>query len=103
MDALSLPITRDLDAEALQAALRWPNAAPRTALVLAGLLLASRRDEDGHAFFQAYARARPDQPLLLALEALFQARLTGRQPPERRGAWVQEAVGKLNRAVTAAP
>ena len=38
----SLPITRHLEIEALQEAVRWPSASPRTAVVLAGQFLASR-------------------------------------------------------------
>jgi glyoxylase-like metal-dependent hydrolase (beta-lactamase superfamily II) len=102
-DASPLPIARDLEVEALQEAVRWPNAAPRTALVLAGLLLAGRRVQDGYAYFRESAHARPDQPLLLALEGLFQARLTDRQPPEGRRTWIQEALDKLDRAAAAEP
>ena len=97
------PITRDLTLEALQEAVRWPNAAPATVLALAGRLLAARRDADGYTYFRERAAERPDQPLFLALEGLFLARLAGRTAPLRRPASVNEAIAKLDRAVSQAP
>jgi glyoxylase-like metal-dependent hydrolase (beta-lactamase superfamily II) len=96
-------ITRDLELEALQEAVHWPNAAARTVVVLAGQLMADRRDEEGYTYFRERAEARPEQPLFLALEGLFQARLAERQPQSRRRARVSEALGKLDRAVARAP
>ncbi len=97
------PITRDLALEALQEAGRWPNAEPWTILVLAGRMLASRRDEDGYSYFHERAEERPDQPLLLALEGLFQARMAGQVSPLRRLPWLSEAIAKLDDAVSRAP
>src|SRR5262245_1699952 len=99
----SLPIARHPEIEALQQAVRWPNASPRTAVVLAGQLLSARRDADGFAYFQERAQARPDQPVLLALAGVFQARLVDRQPPEQRATWIQQAIEKLDRAVATEP
>jgi len=99
----SASITRHLEVEALQEAVRWPNAEPRTVAALAGQLLASRRDEEGYAYFRERAEARPDQPLFLALEGLFQARLAGHVSLIRRRARVNEAIAKLDQAVSRAP
>src|SRR5215831_13186810 len=88
--AADLPVTRNLELEALQEAVRWPNPSPRTVLTLAGQFMASRRDEEGYTFFQERATSQPDQPLWLTLEGLFQARLAGQAPLPQRGAWVHE-------------
>jgi glyoxylase-like metal-dependent hydrolase (beta-lactamase superfamily II) len=101
--AADRPVTRNLELEALQEAVRWPNPSPRTVLTLAGQFMASRRDHEGYTFFQERATSQPDQPLLLALEGLFQARLAGQVSPLQRGAWVHEALAKLDRAVSQAP
>jgi glyoxylase-like metal-dependent hydrolase (beta-lactamase superfamily II) len=98
--AAELPVTRNVELEALQEAVRWPNPTPRTVLTLAGQFVASRRDHEGYTFFQERAASQPDQPLWLALEGLFQARLAGQVPLLQRGAWVQEALAKLDRAVS---
>jgi hypothetical protein len=55
---------RDLELEALEEAVRWPNAAVPTILGLAGRFLASRRDPEGYAYFQERARSQPDRPAL---------------------------------------
>jgi len=94
---------RYLEIEALQEAIRWPNVERRTIVVLAGQLLAGRRDEDGYAYFRERAKARPDEALFLALEGVFQARLASRTPLLRRLAWVREAIGKLDGAVAREP
>ena len=98
--ATDLPITRNFELEALQEAVRWPNPTPGTVLTLAGQFMASRRDDAGYTFFQERATSQPDQPLLLALEGFFQARLAGTVPLLQRGAWVNEALMKLDRAVS---
>ncbi|MDQ2741576.1 MAG: MBL fold metallo-hydrolase [Chloroflexota bacterium] len=94
---------RYLEIEALQEAVRWPAVERRTIVVLAGQLLATRRDQDGYAYFRERVRARPDEPLFLALEGVFQARLAGRQSLLRRLAWVRDAIDKLDRAVAQEP
>jgi glyoxylase-like metal-dependent hydrolase (beta-lactamase superfamily II) len=98
--AADLPITRHLELEALQEAVRWPDPSPRTVLTLAGQFMAHRRDDEGYTFFQERATSQPDQPLFLALEGLFQARAAGQVPPLQRAAWVNEALAKLDRAVS---
>lgn len=101
--AVTPPITRNLELEALQEAVRWPNATPQAVLLLAGQFMASRRDQAGYAYFQERADTQPDQPLFLALEGLFQARLAGQVSLFQRAAWVREANGKLDQAVSRDP
>ncbi len=98
--AADLPVTRNVELEALQEAVRWPNPTPQTVLALAGQFMANRRDHEGYTFFQERATSQPDQPLLLALEGLFQARSAGEVPLLQRVAWVNEALAKLDRAVS---
>jgi len=98
--AADLPITRHVELAALQEAVRWPHPAPQTVLTLAGQFMAHRRDDEGYTFFQERATSQPDQPLFLALEGFFQARSAGQVPLLQRVAWVNEALAKLDRAVS---
>jgi glyoxylase-like metal-dependent hydrolase (beta-lactamase superfamily II) len=98
--AADLPVTRNLELEALQEAVRWPNPTPETVLTLAGQFMVSRHDHEGYTFFQERATSQPDQPLWLALEGLFQARSAGEVPLLQRVDWVHEALAKLDRAVS---
>src|SRR6266545_5996581 len=68
------PFMRDVDLEALQEMVRWPNADVGTVLGLAGRFIAGRRDREAYAYFQERARSEPDRPLFLTLEGFFQAR-----------------------------
>ncbi len=97
------PLMRDLELEALEEAVRWPNATVPTILGLAGRFLASRRDHEGYEYFQEQARSQPDRSLFLALEGFFQARQAGDVSLFRRVAWVNDAVAKLDRAVAREP
>jgi glyoxylase-like metal-dependent hydrolase (beta-lactamase superfamily II) len=97
------PIARNLELEALQEAVRWPNAPPAAILAVSAQFLASRRDRDAYAYFQERAKAQPGQPLFLSLEGFFQARLAPEVPLEQRVAWVTEVIGKLDTAVGRAP
>ena len=96
-------ITRNLELEAFQEVVRWPNPEPQAVITLAGQFIASQRDQEGYAYFQERAKTQPDQTLFLALEGLFQARMAGQVPLLQRIAWVNEAVAKLNRAVSQGP
>jgi len=98
--AADLPVTRNVALEALQEAVRWPNPTPQTVLTLAGQFMASRRDREGYTFFQERHASQPEQPLFLALAGLFQARSAEAVPLVQRGAWVHEALAKLDRAVS---
>jgi glyoxylase-like metal-dependent hydrolase (beta-lactamase superfamily II) len=97
------PITRNLEIDALQEILRWPDADPRAAVILASQLMGERRDREGFEYFQELAAARPDHPLLASLEGLFQARLARLQPPDQVLAWLGDAIEKLDRGVRQAP
>jgi glyoxylase-like metal-dependent hydrolase (beta-lactamase superfamily II) len=97
------PIMRDLELEALEETVRWPNANVQMTVALAGRFIASHRDEEAYAYFQERVRSRPDQPVFLALEGFFQARNSGRVSLFQRVAWVNGAVAKLDRAVALDP
>jgi glyoxylase-like metal-dependent hydrolase (beta-lactamase superfamily II) len=97
------PLMRDLELEALETAVRWPNAANPVVVGLAGRYLASRHDSDAYRYFQERAQSQPDRPLFLALEGFFQARMAGDVSLFRRVAWVNDAVAKLDRAVARDP
>ncbi len=97
------PFMRDVDLEALQEMVRWPNADVGTVLGLAGRFIAGRRDREAYAYFQERARSEPDRPLFLTLEGFFQAREASRVFLFRRVAWVNDAVDKLDRAVAREP
>ncbi len=97
------PLMRDLELEALQEAVRWLNADVRTVLGLVGRFIASHRDQEGYTYFQERVKSQPDRPLFLALEGFFQARQAGHVSLFRRTGWVNEAVAKLDRAVTQEP
>jgi hypothetical protein len=83
-DSRTAPITRHLEIESLQEAVRWPDASHRSITVLASPFLGSRRDQDGYAYLRERAEARSYEPLFLALEGLFQARLAGQTSLFRR-------------------
>lgn len=101
--ATERPIARDVDLEALQEAVRWPNADVQTVMNLAGRFLAARRDAEALDYFHERAAAAPDRGVFLALEGLFQARRAGDVSLFRRVAWVNDAIAKLDRAVAQDP
>jgi len=94
------PLMRDPELEALQEAVRWPEPDTQTIVALAGRFIAARRDREAHAYFEERAKAAPDRSLFLALEGFFQARLAGDVFLLRRIGWVNDAVAKLDRAVS---
>lgn len=97
------PIARDLELEALQEAVRWPKADVQAVMALAGRFIAGRRDAEALEYFHERATAQPGRGLFLALEGLFQARRAGEVSVFRRVAWVNDAIAKLDRAVTLDP
>src|SRR6266566_4289688 len=97
------PFTHQLTLEALEQAVRWPHPDRQAVVSLVGQFLATHRDWDGFAYFSERARAQPDEPLFQALEGLFQARLTDSQSLIHRLRWLNDAIAKLDRAVTQAP
>src|SRR5215468_10765160 len=101
--AAEQPIVPDLEVEALKEAVRWPKADVAAVMTLAGRLMAGRRDADGLAYFHEQAASEPNRGLFLALEGVFQARQARTVSLFRRVAWVNDAVGKLDRAVALEP
>jgi glyoxylase-like metal-dependent hydrolase (beta-lactamase superfamily II) len=95
--------TRDLELEALETAVRWPQPAPSAILTLAGRFAARGDAQDAFEFFQERADAESSQPLFRALEAQFQLQLIGAVPSADRSAWLESAIGKLGQAVELAP
>jgi glyoxylase-like metal-dependent hydrolase (beta-lactamase superfamily II) len=88
------PPSRHLEIEALMRAVRWPRPRPQTVLVLAGLLMAARRYEDGYRYFQERIEAEPGQALYEALAAVFQVGI---------GRDLDLAVARLDAAVEREP
>src|SRR5215468_4512325 len=101
--AAEQPIVPDLEVEALKEAVRWPKADVAAVMTLAGRLMAGRRDAEGLAYFHERAASEPDRGLFLALAGVFQARQAGTVSLFRRVAWVNDAVGKLDRAAALDP
>jgi glyoxylase-like metal-dependent hydrolase (beta-lactamase superfamily II) len=91
-------LSPDRTLEALKEAVRWPTPELALTLTLTGRYLAAGRDEEAYAYFRERAAAAPDQPIFLALEGMFQARMAGQVFVLRRVAWVKEAIAKLDRA-----
>src|SRR5205823_12462086 len=60
-------------------------------------------ERDGYDYFHRLAREQPDRAIFSSLEGLLQARAAGEVPLLRRAAWVEEAVGKLDRGAQADP
>jgi glyoxylase-like metal-dependent hydrolase (beta-lactamase superfamily II) len=100
---LPSPVSRDLELEALQVAVRWPNPTPAAILALAGRFAARGRDHAGFEYFRERAEAVPSQPLFGALEAQFQLKLLQSIPSGERRAWLASALTKLDQAVERAP
>ncbi|HZY03153.1 MAG TPA: hypothetical protein VFF02_06600, partial [Anaeromyxobacteraceae bacterium] len=84
----------------LMEAVRWPGADNAAAMSLASRFMVTGRDEEGYRYFGELAAAAPERPLFLALQGLFQARMAGQVFLLRRVAWVEEAAGRLDRAVS---
>jgi glyoxylase-like metal-dependent hydrolase (beta-lactamase superfamily II) len=95
--------TRDLELEALQTAVRWPQPTPATILALAGRFAARGQTQEAFEFFRERADAVPTQPLFRAFEAQFQLKLVSSVPAAERPAWLDAAVRKLDRAVELGP
>src|SRR5262249_44074608 len=96
-------IVPDLELDALKEAVRWPKANVAAVMMLAGRLMAGRRDAEGLAYFHDRAASEPSRGLFLALEGVFQARQADSVSLFRRVAWVNDAVAKLDRAVALDP
>ena len=94
----SPPVTRNLELESLAKAVRFRDPTVVVVVSLANQYLASRREADGYAFFCGLARDVPERHLFVALCGVFQARLAPSVSLLRRVAWVDDALGKLDRA-----
>src|SRR5262245_33741052 len=101
--AAERPIVPDLELDALKEAVRWPKADVAAVMMLAGRLMAGRRDAEGLAYFRERAASEPSRGLFVALEGVFQARQADSVSLFRRVAWVNDAVAKLDRAVALDP
>src|SRR5262245_886803 len=101
--AAERPIVPDLELEALKEAVSWPKADVAAVMALTGRLMAGRRDAEGLVYFRERAASEPGRGLFLALEGVFQARQANSVSLFRRIAWVNDAVSKLDRAVTLDP
>ena len=96
-------LVQNREVEAFAQAAAWPNAEVMIAIVAAQEFIAARNERDGYEYFQRLAREQPGRPVLLSLEGLLQARAAGEIPLLRRVAWVEEAIGKLDRGAQADP
>ena len=76
----------------------WPNAEPLIAIIAGQEFAAAHHERDGYEYFQRLAQEQPQRPILLSLEGMLQARAADQIPLLRRVGWVEEAVGKLDRA-----
>jgi len=94
-------LTRDRQRESLEKAVRWKDPSPRVVLQLAGDYLATGREREGYAYFEAREREAPETPLFTALTGLFQARMASQVPLLERVAWVENATALLDRAAAA--
>jgi glyoxylase-like metal-dependent hydrolase (beta-lactamase superfamily II) len=96
-------LVQNREVEGFAQAAAWPNAEPLVAIVAAQEFVAARHERDGYEYFQRLAREQPQRPILSSLEGLLQARAAGEIPLLRRVAWVEEAIGKLDRGAEADP
>jgi hypothetical protein len=94
-------LTRDPDLEAFEIAVRMRHPAAPVVMSLANQYLAAGEDARGQATFCALATAVPDRPLFGALCGLFEARRAPQVPLVHRVAWVERALGDLDRAAAA--
>ena len=96
-------LAQDRDVEAFAAAAAWPNSETAVAIIAAQEFIAARHERDGYEYFQRLAREQPGRPIFLSLEGLLQARAAPEIPLLRRVAWVEEAIGKLDRGAEGDP
>src|SRR5438034_2865036 len=104
MSATEAPVGQLRPLDALLEVAAYPNA--DTVVVLSTLqqLLASHREWQGYDFFGRLAREQPDRRVFfLGLQAVLQARVASQVPLLKRMAWVEDAIGKLDRAAAADP
>lgn len=90
------PLTRNLDLEALEIAVRFDDPTPAVVMNLANQYLATGREREGHAYFCERSQAVPQRPLFSALCGVFQARMSDEVPLLDRARWVEDALTKLD-------
>jgi len=97
------PVVPDRNIEALKLMARWVQAPPQVKYALIEEFLPGGRDTEAAEYFHERALAHPNDALMLAGDALFQARVAATLdlPMERLPA-VNEAFEKLDRAVALA-
>jgi len=94
-------VTRNLDVEALEIAVRWPAPAVPAVVALVNQYTATGRYDDGQAYFCERARAVPERALFTAACAMFRVRQASAVPLLRRVACVESALADLDRAADA--
>jgi glyoxylase-like metal-dependent hydrolase (beta-lactamase superfamily II) len=97
------PVTQNRTISAPAAAAAFPNAEPAVAIIAAQEYVAGHRPEEGYEYFQRLAREQPGRPILGALEGMLQIRMAGQVALLKRAGWVEEGIGKLDRAAEADP
>jgi glyoxylase-like metal-dependent hydrolase (beta-lactamase superfamily II) len=88
----------DVALEGLKSAAAWENPPEEVVLSLASHYFATRREEDAFAYFSERVRLDPNRALFLALQGVFQARMSGQVTATSRVAWVEEGIAKLDQA-----
>jgi len=96
-------LAQNREVDAFAAAAAWPNSEASVAIIAAQQFIAAHHERDGYEYFQRLAREQPQRPIFVSLEGLLQARSAGEIPLLRRVAWVEEAIGKLDRGAEADP
>ncbi len=96
-------LAQNREVEAFAAAAAWPNSESAVAIIAAQQFIAARHERDGYEYFQRLAREQPDRPILISIEGLLQASSAREIPLLSRVAWVEEAIGKLDRGAEAEP
>src|SRR5215468_12462323 len=62
------PLMRDVELEALEEAVGWPDPEVATVLTLTGRYIASGRNQDAYLYFQKRAQAAPDRAVFLEVQ-----------------------------------
>ncbi len=96
-------LAQNREVEAFASAAAWPNSESAVAIIAAQQFIAARHERDGYEYFQRLAREQPDRPILISIEGLLQASSAREIPLLSRVAWVEEAIGKLDRGAEAEP
>jgi len=91
-------LTRNLDREEFEQAVRFKNPSVVTVMALANQYLATGRDAEGHTYFCKRATEVPDRAVFGALCGMFQVRMSSTVPALQRSDWVKDGMAKLDRA-----